>query len=224
MNNKELFSTILASTVHDMKNSLGMMLESLEIILNQQQQAKSSKDYSVVQYEASRLNSSLVQLLAMYKIGNNQMPFNPAYHDLIDFFEEQVLIHEPLLNAKGFQCELNISENIEAVFDETLLSMVVSNVIGNAIRYAHSSIRISAHIDQGVRISICDDGPGYPGPMLEMEGDYIKGIDRSSGSTGLGLFFAQQVAQLHKHGELTGKIELYNGGELGGGVFEITLP
>ncbi len=219
-----LFSTILASTVHDMKNSLGMMLEALEAILEETPKAKSRKEYGVVQYESSRVNSTLMQLLATYKIENEQMPFNPSYHNLYDFIEEQILMHSPLLNAKGFTYSIDVDETVDAIFDESLLSMVVSNIIGNAVRYAHSEIAIIADTSKNVNISICDNGPGYPGPMLEMAGDYLQGVNQSTGSTGLGLFFAQQVAELHQHDNMKGSVKLSNGGLLGGGVFQIILP
>lgn len=219
-----LFSTILASTVHDMKNSLGMMLDALDSILLKHAESKKDPQYGIVQYESSRVNNSLMQLLALYKIENNQLPFNPSYHNVYDFIEEQIMVHAPLLTAKNFKYSLNIDEDIDAAFDEALLSMVVSNIIGNAIRYTHSEISISASFKQYLEIQICDDGPGYPAPMLEMMGNYIQGIDQSTGSTGLGLFFAQKVADIHSHGGKSGCINLANGGPLGGGVFTISIP
>lgn len=225
MNDSEkIFSTILASTVHDMKNSLGMMLEALENLLSEIQDFKTDPQYGIVQYESMRVNNSLMQLLALYKIENNQLPFNPGYHNVYEFIEEQILIHEPLLKAKGFNYSIDVDEEIEAAFDESLISMVVSNIIGNAIRYAHSEIRVSAQIDDRLSIMINDDGPGYPAQMIELVGDYMLGINQSTGSTGLGLFFAQKVSELHSHGDKSGNIELANGGKLGGGVFLINIP
>ncbi|TQV71439.1 HAMP domain-containing histidine kinase [Aliikangiella marina] len=223
-NSENIFSTILASTVHDMKNSLGMMLEALDSLLDKLEDSKTDPKYGIVQYESMRVNNSLMQLLALYKIENNQLPFNPSYHNVYDFIEEQILIHEPLLKAKGFNYTIDVDEDIEAVFDESLISMVVSNIIGNAIRYAHSEIRVSAEIDERLSIIINDDGPGYPAQMIELVGDYMLGINQSTGSTGLGLFFAQKVAELHSHGEKSGSIELANGGKLGGGAFLINIP
>jgi signal transduction histidine kinase len=222
--NDDIFSIILASTVHDMKNSLSMLLGALDTILTQMPEEMKnhvSQKYSVVQYESSRLNTSLMQLLAIYKLDNDQLPFNPYHHNLYDFIEEQVLSHGPLLEAKGFEYEIDIDEDEEVVFDDTLLSMVITNILGNSIRYAKSKILVIATTGEQTTITINDDGPGYPQQMLDLGGNYIKGIDQASGSTGLGLFFAQRIARLHNS---TTGIELSNGGELGGGVFKITIP
>lgn len=227
MNNENIFSTILASTVHDMKNSLGLMLETLESVLStlpKEKQNESNKQYSILQYEHSRVNNLLMQLLAVYKIDNNQLPFNPSYVNVYDFIEEQVLSYLPLFNAKDFSYELDVDDEIEAAFDESLIAMVISNILGNTIRYTHSKILISVKVDKGLTIIISDDGPGYPAQMLETAENYIQGINPTTGSTGLGLYFAQKIAQIHSHGEKVGFIRLSNGGKLGGGVFEITIP
>ena len=226
-NNKNIFSIILASTVHDMKNSLGMMSKSLESILTtlpEENMTQSKKQYSALQYEHSRVNNLLMQLLAIYKIDNDQLPFNPSYYNIYDFIDEQLLSYLPLLNSKGIEYSIDVDDELEAAFDECLMSMVISNIIGNTIRYAHSKITISASFEKGLSIIVSDDGPGYPAPMLEIAVDYIQGINPTTGSTGLGLFFAQKIAQLHHHGDKTGFIELSNGGILGGGVFKITIP
>ena len=221
------FNTILASTVHDMKNSLGMMLESLHVVIGPLKESKDDKirkHHAVVQYEASRLNGSLMQLLALYKLEQGQLMFRPSYHNLYDFLDEQFLTHAPLLKARRFDFTIDVDSDIEAVFDETLMSMAIGNILGNAIRYAHSKIELSVVNHDGLTIRINDDGPGYPAPMLEMVDHYVQGVDQSSGSTGLGLYFAQQIARLHTHGEKQGYIGLINGGRLGGGLFSLTIP
>lgn len=226
--NEDSFNMILASTVHDMKNSLGMLQESLNIILGQVDHDllgdEAKTNYGVVQYESSRVNIALMQLLALFKLENEQLPFNPSYFNLSDFLEEQVLKHSVLLEAKDIVCELNVDESLEGFFDDSLVETVIENILGNAIRYTQSKIRITCEQNEYTKLIISDDGPGYPELMIELAGNYIQGINQSTGSTGLGLFFAQQIAELHTHKNKLGKVTLSNGGELGGGVFELKLP
>jgi K+-sensing histidine kinase KdpD len=49
-------------------------------------------------------------------------------------------------------------------------------------------------------------------------------LDYAAGSAGLGLYFSQVVAELHRHHERTGRIRLENGGKLGGACFVLQLP
>jgi hypothetical protein len=52
----------------------------------------------------------------------------------------------------------------------------------------------------------------------------MQGINHSSGSTGLGLYFAGRIAALHQRNGVEGRTRISNGGPLGGGVFSLYLP
>lgn len=225
----DFFNMVLASTVHDMKNSLGMLGESLNHILAEIDIEKLNPElknsHTVVQYESARVNNSLMQLLALYKLESNQLPFNPNYVNLADFLDEQKIKHSPLLEAKNISCQIDVDESIEAFFDECLIGTLLDNIIGNAVRYTKHQIIISGwQKNSQIKISVSDDGSGYPQEMIEMQGDYMLGINQSTGSTGLGLFFAQQIAAMHQHKGKGGEINLANNEKLAGGHFCLTLP
>ncbi len=220
------FSMVLASAVHDMKNSLSMLLSAIAS-LESRYPAETDEDnrqLAVLQYESSRLNSALVQLLGLYKLDHQQLPVNINYLDVEDFISDQVAQYEPLVKSKGIEIELEIEDELDGCFDQDLIASVFNNVLGNAIRYTKSLIQISAYFDNGLVIDIADDGMGYPENMIEQQQNFIKSIDYSTGSTGLGLYFASKIAELHKKNDQCGSIELLNGGELGGGVFRLRLP
>ncbi|MNM92400.1 Sensor protein TorS [compost metagenome] len=101
----------------------------------------------------------------------------------------------------------------------------MANILNNAIRYAGHTLLISVS-DEGEQLllSINDDGPGFPARMLERQQEYVQGIDGQSGSTGLGLYFAARIAALHERNGVKGRIEIANGGALGGGLFRLYLP
>lgn len=220
-------STIIASTVHDMKNSLAHLAQAHARWLAQlPPTAQNMPERGVIEYEAARLNSMLVQLLGLYKLQVNQLPLFPAHHELDDFIQAQLARYQDVLDSRGIQARGEVSEfDLMGFFDQELLGSVLGNVIANATRYARGAllIRASEH-DGGLLIYVNDDGVGYPQAMLERQGDYILGLSQSSGSTGLGLYFAARIAQLHQRDGCQGRIELSNGGPLGGGEFRIYLP
>ena len=110
-------------------------------------------------------------------------------------------------------------------FDRELIASVLANCINNALRYARHALLITVSDEEGqVVLSINDDGDGYPAEMLERQADYVQGINHSSGSTGLGLYFANRIAALHQRNGVEGRTEIRNGGPLGGGVFSLYLP
>lgn len=219
------FSMVLASAVHDMKNSLGMLLNSLDELRQEQEQSiGESSRFNTLQYEAERMHNDLVQLLGIYRLGENNLSAHIEEHFVPDFLSEHMARHTPLLDGLGIELTIEADE-INGFFDEDLLTGVLNNTINNAIRYTKSKIKLTASERQGfLVIGVEDDGEGYPQSMQHSGTPSFKSLDFKSGSTSLGLFFASSVAQLHSEGDRNGSIRLHNGGSLGGGVFEIWLP
>ncbi|MDG1579381.1 HAMP domain-containing sensor histidine kinase [Pseudomonas sp. GOM6] len=220
-------ATVIASTVHDMKNSLALLGQSHARWLAQlPAELQGGAERGVIEYEFARLNGMLVQLLGLYKLGVNQLPLFPAHHELDDFIGAQLARHQDVLDSRGIAARGEVeSFDLMGFFDQELIGSVLANVIANSIRYARSALLISAR-EEGGELLLCvnDDGAGYPQAMIEQQGDYVLGLNQSSGSTGLGLYFAARIAELHRRGERCGRIELGNGGPLGGGEFRIYLP
>lgn len=221
------FSSILASSIHDMKNSLGMLLNSLEELVEQRDdECHCSPDKaSRLQYEAKRVNDNLVQLLTLYRLGNDQ--YLPQFEEyaLTDFLDECYLLDKPLLDFRGITFELSVEENLHWYFDRELVAGVIGNVVNNALRYTRDIIRITASEETGMlRITVEDNGNGFPEAMLVIGNEAESGIDFNAGHTGLGLHFSRQVAAQHRNRNVSGFIRMDNGSDLGGGRFHLYLP
>ena len=221
------FSTVIASTVHDMKNSLGLLMQSYgQLVERLPANEHDSTERGVIEYEFLRLNGMLVQMLGLYKLGVNQLPLRPSYLEVEEILEDQLARHHDILRSRHIEGTYEVDEfGLMGFFDAELVGSVVGNVINNAIRYTRSAIHLRAAMDgDQLVITISDDGSGYPPAMLENQSDYILGINMSTGSTGLGLYFGQRIAELHQRNGNSGHIALSNGGALGGGEFRIWLP
>lgn len=224
------FSDILAMTLHDTKNSLGVLFNNLEGIIagcRAENCLKHSEFYSL-QYEIQRLNHSLIRLLSLYKAEKSQLAVNIDYHAASDLLEEAAASHEVLLASRGIKLVTQTEEDLFWAFDRSLVEGVIDNVINNAFRYAKNTVKISAaQEDEYFALKIEDDGAGYPPTMLingEKQPGLKQEIDFKSGSTGLGLYFSMMVADMHINRDKKGFISIVNGGTLGGGVFSMYLP
>jgi len=220
------FSTVIASAVHDMKNSLGMLLSTLDEFFGElPEDLKDSPRQAILQYEAERVNIDLIQLLGLYRLEHEQLRVRVDEQYVRDFLEEQVARYSVLAKARNIELEIDCDADLLGYFDGDLISGIINNILANAARYTHDKILLLAELaEDGVVIEVHDDGHGYPEEMLDSPGKILKGISFKNGSTSLGLFFAAKVAQMHKQGEKVGAISLFNGGRLGGGVFRIYLP
>lgn len=228
-NNTSLFETVLASTVHDMKNSLSLVLAQLDQIAALIEDNDDHKVVSTLRYESSRINLSLMQMLALYKLDNDQLNLRTVEVELIEFIEDCVASHIPLAKNSNIELEIDCDEFLVWFFDPDMVSIAINNIIGNSIRYTQSKVKISVSETQidshkGITIEISDDGDGYPEMMLIEPENYIKTINHSTGSTGLGLFFSATIASMHQKNGFHGRISLDNKNPWNGGRFQLFLP
>ena len=221
------FSMVIASIVHDMKNSLASVMTAQGTWSQSLTDAqRDTPERGVIDYEFANLNGMMVQLLGLYKLGVNQLPLRPEYHEMDDFIESQLAWHQEVLVSRGITATYDVDMLCPlGFFDRELVGSVVANVIINAVRFARGAIHITAGEQDGqLALSINDDGPGYPPALIASQTDYVQGINPVSGSTGLGLYFAARIAERHERNGVVGRIELANGGGLGGGLFTLYLP
>lgn len=222
------FSLILANSVHDMKNSVGMLIGALDELGGGEAGAgdPALRDMSKLRYEAKRLNANLIQLLALYKINELGYALNIVENDVEEVLEECFLEQEAFMELQGVEFEMDCDPELVWFFDRELVSSVLNSVINNAYRYTRDRIRIGAGtVDGRLALFVEDNGPGYPESMqVNSAPDLGQAIDFKSGSTGLGLYFTATIARMHRHKDRVGYIELANTGIDGGGRFTLYLP
>lgn len=221
------FSTVLGSAVHDMKNSLCLLMQSIESLGRSPLKTDplTSEHLASAHYEAARLNTGLVQLLSLYRAGLDNLPLNIDEFDIEDVIEELLATNESYLKHKNMILEVNQSADLVWYLDADLIGILLNDVLINAMRYSQKKILLSVYSeDQQLIFKVEDDGPGYPQNMLEAHSIDMQQCDIGQGRTGLGLFFARLIAQAHTKGESKGSISLENGGSLGGSVFILRLP
>ena len=220
------FSMVMASAVHDMKNSLSMLLHSLEMINEElPEEMKTSGKVATLQYEAERVNNDLIQLLGVYRLENDKLSIHVDEHYVRDFLEEQAVRYEGLLQSRSINFRIECEDDLIGYFDRDMVAGIINNTLTNAARYTKDTIILKAYQeDNNTIFEIADNGSGYPESMCNAPGKIFKGIDFETGSTSLGIYFAYQVAHMHKQGDNVGTIALENGGELNGGIFRIRLP
>src|SRR5690606_364330 len=107
-----------------------------------------------------------------------------------------------------------------------LMQGVLVNIMNNLYIYAQSKIEIAAwEENQTLILQIKDDGPGYPDAIFGMPmRNAQKRFSFKSSSTGLGLFFSEIAAEMHRNNGKKGYITISNDGINGGGCFSIVLP
>ncbi len=230
MANDEInFTDFIASSIHDMKNSLNIQVSSLETIALECRDRGDHETFEklgLMIYEANRMNANLIQLLSLYKFGQSTYPMDIAEHVVLDVIEEAMLQNKTLMDFKGLQVSVDCDPDCSWYLDRDLVTGILVNALNNAYKYTDKKIRVVAQVvNHMLELRVEDDGRGYPPNML-YDGAVTapKGVNFSSGSTGLGFHFASRAAAMHKSGQGQGTLTIENGGRFGGGCFVVRLP
>ena len=221
------FTTLFVAQIHDLKNLLFLLLGNLDETLddhasNLKTDGNAHARLARLKYNGQLINDKLLQMLSLYRFAHGPYPLDIAWRPVSELIEEIVAEARPLLGA------ITISSAVEPglcwFFDRDLAAGVINNAIHNALNCAKSAIRLSASAENNfLVIRVEDDGDGFPQDILE-NGGSTKSLDISGGKTGLGLYFSSVCARLHNNRGQTGRIELSNGGNLGGAVLCLFLP
>ncbi len=223
------FTDLIASSIHDMKNSINLQVGALEQLARQcrdKGDTQALEGLGRVIYQANRMNLNMVGLLSLYKLGKSIYPLDMRDHAVAEVIEEAVLQNKPMMDFKGITISVDCAPDCYWYMDRELVKGALVNALNNAYQYTRDRIHILARVaNRQLELRVEDNGQGYPEKMLfNQELLPEQGVNFASGSTGLGFYFSSQVARLHKNGERHGSLTIENGGTLSGGCFVVKLP
>jgi len=220
------FNAMLASSIHDVKNSLGLVINTLDIFLETPDKPLDARQISQLQFEARRINENLIQLLALYKSENNLLSTHIDEHDVEDFLDELIAQENNIAAARGINLSVECDDGLVGYFDIDLITGVLRNAIHNAVRHTKDSIHVVARQgdDRSLVIEVIDNGPGINEALPSDEIPAADSSDYKNSGTGLGLHFCSIVARLHTNRDKQGHISIENRSDASGAVFTLYLP
>ena len=133
------------------------------------------------------------------------------------------MLRGPLAD-RGLHLENAVDPEHHARFDSDGVERVLLNLVGNAVRFARKTIRVSTccTCDAGrplVEVSVSDDGPGIPERERErIFMPYVRSDDAAHDGVGLGLALCRRLVEAH------GGAIWVESEEAGGSNFRFTLP
>ncbi|MFA5016725.1 MAG: HAMP domain-containing sensor histidine kinase [Methylobacter sp.] len=218
------FPAILASSVHDIKNSLTALRALLSQLETVYQDPKPT-EFRQLEFETNRMNNCLMQLLTLYKIDLSQFSLSIDEHSAADILEDVVAQQSTLLSLSNIQLITECHDELFCYCDNALISNALCTLVNNAQRYCQSKVLLSVvQEDDYIVFCIEDDGRGYPENLISSDYKQLPQIDLANGNTGLGLFFTETIAQLHIKGDKRGFIMTDNNSQFGGARFKLYLP
>ena len=140
------FQQSFASAVHDMKNSLGMLLGTLDEFFGTagRTQEKSASGHAAIRGG----NIDLIQLLGLYRLEHEQLMVRVDEQFVRDFLEEQVALLHVGCSTENL-LEIDCDRDLAGYFDGELVSGVINNILANASRYTQDRILLKAVPEEG---------------------------------------------------------------------------
>ena len=158
--------------------------------------------------EIDREGKIIDDLLSLVKMDKSEAELNIAHVDINQLVEQVLKRLRPIANRRKVELIYESIRQVTADVDETKLSLVITNLVENAMKYniEEGWVRVTVDADHKFfYLKVADSGIGIPEEMQDQIFDRFFRVDkarsRESGGTGLGLSIAREIVQRH-HGTI----------------------
>ncbi len=219
-------SDFLARMTHELRTPLTSMIGFLDLAINEDDGDQRQRYMQTVRRNSTHLLSLVNDVLDVSKIEAGKMTIELGLCSIPDLFEEVVGLLTPRAESEGTTIHIEVDRSVpdQIVTDPTRLRQLVTNLVGNAIKFTREGeVTVCARLEHNnIRIDVCDTGLGMtPEQQLVVFDKFAQadaGIHRSFGGSGLGLTISRDIARA-----LGGDLTLES--ELGiGSCFTCVLP
>lgn len=218
----------LAIVSHDLKNplsSISLSASSLKrtVLSGKLDQGNIVKSLETIERSVANMDRLISDLLDVEQMSSGAILINPKLCDINIILKECIEIFAPAVMNKSFV--MNIIPNSGPLFakiDHDRIVQVLSNLIGNALKFTPTSglIELSAKKEKDqIIVTVKDNGPGIPEDkrvQIFERFSQLKLNDRRG--LGLGLFISKWIVEAHG-----GQIHVTSNGDQGS-KFYFTIP
>ena len=175
--------------------------------------------------EIDRENKIITDLLSLVKMDKSAAVMNISSVNVNEMLEIVLKRLKPIAQKKNVELLFESFRPVVAEIDEVKFTLVISNLVENAIKYNVSDgwVHVSLNADyQYFYVRVEDSGIGIPKESQDLVFDRFYRVDkarsRQTGGTGLGLAIVQNIVLLHH-----GTIKLHSE-EGTGTTFTVRIP
>lgn len=236
-NEKDEFISIIS---HELKNPLASIKGYAGLLLRRARRdpalAEAVKGLDVIEQQVNRMTVLLDQLRDVSHIGINRFPIEPQQIDLVALVRYVVAGAQATTTNHTIQVEAPDAP-LYAYIDEFRMEQVLTNLVGNAIKYSPDGGLIQVTVGTGVSlaaapsrlkipahwntVTVRDQGIGIPQASRKRLFERFFRAPNAKGHVsgmGLGLFIAREIVQRH------GGVMWVESKEGAGSLFGVALP
>ena len=217
----------VSNVSHELKTPLASMKVLADsLVLQEQVPVELYQEFMEdIAKEIDRENDIINDLLTLVKMGKTAPDLNIAPVNINQLLELILKRLKPIAEKKNVEVVLESFRPVTAEIDEVKMTLAVSNLVENAIKYNNEGgwVHVSLNADHKFfYIKVADSGIGIPKEDQDHIFERFYRVDKSHsreiGGTGLGLAIARNAVIIHR-----GSIKVYsNPGE--GTTFTVRVP
>ncbi|VTU27985.1 Sensor protein QseC [Variovorax sp. PBL-H6] len=211
-----------ADAAHELRTPIAAIRAHAQVAMHEADVARRSRSLQGTIDGCDRATRLVEQLLTLARLEADAMP-EQGDVDLGALARRVLADIAPRAIAKHQSLELNNGPACIVRGDETLLTVLVRNLVDNAVRYSPPSARITVRVAcgaSGVRLSVEDGGPGLAdADMWRLGGRFFRALGNSESGSGLGLSIARRIAAVHRMA-----IDIGRSPQLGGLAVHVRCP
>lgn len=203
---RELYTAkieFFTNVAHEIRTPLTLIKSPLENVLaSSHLSGETRDDLEIMNLNTNRLLDLVNQLLDFRKTETHGFQLNFVECDLSDLLQQTYMRFTPLARQKRLEFTIDRPDSLQASVDREGLTKIISNLFGNAVKYADSFIRVRLEGGEThFRLSVCNDGKLIPPEMREEIFkpfiQYREDQSQQVSGTGIGLALARSLAELH---------------------------
>lgn len=210
----------IADASHELKSPLSALRASLEVGLLHSELTDWHQTANIALRESERMQRLIEDLLTLAK-AEARVQSVMVTVDLDELCRDE--IHRIRRTHPGVNIDMSKVSAVRLLGDPEQIRSIVRNLIENAVRYAKTTVAVTASTDGHLATFIvADDGPGIPPERRDAVFERFTRLDparsRLQGGSGLGLPIVRSLVEL-----LEGTVTIGTS-ELNGASFRVQLP
>jgi signal transduction histidine kinase len=215
---------VVAMVTHDLRNPLGaiQMCASLLRDAGEDRRDETRRWLEIILRSVGQMRQLVDGLVDLSSVEAESFAVSPARASVGELVRDAVDLMRPAATARGVELRTRVADAGEAWIDAAQLLRVVSNLLGNAVKFTPPGGHVFLAVERDerdIRFTVEDTGPGIPAHELTHVFErYWQGRSGDRRGAGLGLAIARGIVEAHG-----GRI--YAASEPGRGArFTFTVP
>ncbi|MBL6721388.1 MAG: response regulator [Planctomycetes bacterium] len=194
-------SRFLANISHEIRTPLAAIVGTLDLMGRRRMDSEERVERTrKVQQHAAHLTALIDGVLDLSRIEAGRLEVVPERVALQQLVRDVDELYQPRARVKGLELCWEVDPGVPEAFvtDGLRLRQVLSNLVGNAVRYtASGSITVTLQSDDGALCcAVQDTGPGIAADRLELIFDPFQQVNNRTGTgSGLGLAIAYSLCE-----------------------------